>query len=436
MSLYRRVYSGFWYLAAPFVKLYLNKRARKQPQYRENWDQRFAKGGFPQKTKEIRIWIHAVSVGETRASIPIAEELLKAFPQADIIYTHMTPTGKEVSGELIKKFPERVQHCYLPYDFEKFQQKFIQAIKPDICLLMETEVWPNLTFVASKLNVPVILVNARLSEKSLRKTLRVGSLLRESMGRLTVTLAQSDLDAKRLKKAGCKIVKVTGNLKFDHKLNQQQLILAQNVKGLLSKKIILFASSREGEEELFINLIKSVGNKEILWLIVPRHPQRFGDVADLLSKDRVSFVKRSTVADWNKVGKDEGLQVMLGDSMGEMSFYYGLADVVLMGGSFGDYGSQSLIEPCLIGLPVIVGPSIYNFESVIEDAEKNNSIIRVSSLKEGLEEALALARGEDKRRILSLAAKQFAFSRKGGTKKTVDVIQKVLKERKNESPAS
>ncbi len=256
MILPRPIYSGLLYAAAQ-IMLYLYKRSENS---RSTWsigpsDSRTLH--YPPRTKgRTRIWIHAVSVGETRATFSLVESILKRWPNTEILYTHMTPTGREVGAKFAQKFGNRIAQCYLPYDTPRAVKKFLKATQPDLCLLMETEVWPNLTYFTKKLGIPTVLVNGRLSEKSFKQGQKAGSLIKDAFGRLTMALAQYEEDAERLKAVGAHDVKVLGNLKFDFTPNAIQLRTGREILKYPERDIIGLASSREGEEQKFLEALK------------------------------------------------------------------------------------------------------------------------------------------------------------------------------------
>lgn len=330
--------------------LYLYKRSRKQPQYLEHWSERFGTAHYPPRTKgRTRIWIHAVSVGETRATFSLVESILKRWPNTEILYTHMTPTGREVGA----KSPEiRKPNCSVLFALRHAEgsQKVFESYSAGPRLLMETEVWPNLTYFTKKLGIPTVLVNGRLSEKSFKQGQKAGSLIKDAFGRLTMALAQYEEDAERLKAVGAHDVKVLGNLKFDFTPNAIQLRTGREILKYAERDIIGLASSREGEEQKFLEALKKAQAAGVLEdrliLIVPRHPQRFEEVAKLIEKSGFTYIKRSQIRDWKTVLSKQGPQIVFGDSMGEMGFYYALSSLVIMGGSFENYGCQSVIEPC------------------------------------------------------------------------------------------
>ena len=404
MILPRPIYSGLLYAAAPAAMLYLYKRSRKQPQYLEHWSERFGTAHYPPRTKgRTRIWIHAVSVGETRATFSLVESILKRWPNTEILYTHMTPTGREVGA--------------------KFAQKF-----------------GNLTYFTKKFGIPTVLVNGRLSEKSFKQGQKAGSLIKDAFGRLTIALAQYEEDAERLKAAGAHDVKVLGNLKFDFTPNAIQLRTGREILKFAERDIICLASSREGEEQKFLEALKKAQTAGVLEdrlvLIVPRHPQRFEEVAKLIEKSGFTYIKRSEIRDWKTVLSKQGPQIVLGDSMGEMGFYYALSSLVIMGGSFENYGCQSVIEPCAIGLPVIVGPSIFNFDFIVKKAESEGALLRAADFTEALRTADEVLSDPAKRAEIGEKAAKFAQEQRGATERTIQVIDMLLKGDTNADQAS
>ncbi len=437
MYIPRPIYSCLLYVAAPLAMLYLLKRGKKQPEYKENWDERFGTATYPARRKgRTRVWIHAVSVGETRAAFPLMDEILARWPNVDILLTCMTPTGRDVGRSYEKKYGARVELSYLPYDTPYAVKKFIKATEPSICLLMETEVWPNLTYIARQMELPVLLVNGRLSEKSLNQAKKLSSLLKPAMQRLTVTLAQSQADAERLALAGAENIQITGNLKFDFTPNHAQVQTAYELKKQAERPVILLASTREGEEEMFLEALREkadvLSSVNPLLLMVPRHPQRFNDVEGMIKKAGFSVERRSNIRDWKRIFSSEGPQMVLGDSMGEMGFYYGLADVAVMGGSYAPFGSQSMIEPCAVGVPTVVGPSTFNFATAVAGAEKKGAILRAADAAEALVRAAELLNDPQQRNAVSEAAKHFFEQERGATEKTMKVIEKVLNEKHHE----
>lgn len=421
------LYRALTVLALPLASFYLMYRSRRAPAYRRFWNERFAWSIFPKRTEKPRVWIHAVSVGETNAARPLISMILERWPESDILLTHMTPTGREAGEKLVKMAPGRIMQCYLPYDAPYAVEKFFRHTKPTLGVIMETEVWPNVMHEAKRLGIPMVLANARESEKSLRKALKYIDIMRPAFSSFSAILAQSEADKARLEQLGGEHVEVSGSLKFDIAPNRSQEALAQSWKGAIARPIVMFASTRRGEEALFIPGIQAwrerLGNP--LFLMVPRHPERFDEVDALLKDAGLKSVRRSSIEHYENFPED--VDVLLGDSMGEMSFYCALSDMVVMGGSFGPYGSQNVIEPAMAGCPVIVGPSIFNFETIIQDGKKAGAMIQV----ETPEAVFPILQNwlDNPERYNDASAKAIAFSQayRGATERIFVVLERLWK---------
>jgi len=348
-------------LLIPFALLKLWWRGRKQPDYRRNIPERFGiyKTAAPEKPV---IWLHAVSVGETQAAAPLVERLLQRYPDYQILLTHTTPTGRATGEQL---FGDRVLRVYLPYDLPEAMQYFLAHFKPCIGLLLETELWFNLIAACDQKNIPLLLVNARLSEKSARGYAKLGQLAADGLRGLAAIAAQTEADARRLRQLGAPVVTVMGNLKFDvaPPVDAHQQGLALRRMFGVERPVFLAASTRDGEEALILDAIAAAGIPGLLTVIVPRHPQRFDEVAGLLEQRGLNYARRSKNL---PVGSD--CQAVLGDSMGEMFAYYAACDVAFVGGSLLPFGGQNLIEACIMGKPVLIGTHTWNFEAVTHDA--------------------------------------------------------------------
>ncbi len=392
--------------ATPLAKLYLKKRAKKQPDYLLHWDERFAQCEYPKPVRP-RLWVHAVSVGETNAAAPLIDELMKRLGDVELLLTCMTPTGRDAGRKVVARYPGRAVQCYLPYDVPAFAAKFLEETRPTLGVLMETEVWPNLIAAAGERNIPLVLANARESQKSSEKAEPFDRVMRPAFSAFDAVLAQSDADAERLMHRGARsdVVKVAGSLKFDVPMNAKARAKAEAFKAKRALPVLLVASTREGEEAMFAPLLKRFEGKAVV-LLVPRHPQRFQDVASLLDEAGVAFVRRSAFADPLDIPAQAG--VILGDSMGEMAFYCAAADVTLMGGSFGGTGCQNLIEPAAAGSPVVLGPSLYNFQKIADDAAAMGAAVKTADAEAGVKAALELITDDAKRRERHEAALAFA----------------------------
>ncbi|WP_159991550.1 3-deoxy-D-manno-octulosonic acid transferase [Pelistega ratti] len=324
-----------------------------------------------QQTNSVKferpIWIHAVSMGETKAAQPFIRLLLdQGYP---VLLTHMTATARAL-GE--KQFIADIQRgqlvqAWLPYDLPEAAKGFFAHWKPRCGILIEREVWPNIVLEATQQKIPTILASARFSAKTAKQVKRIGGVLCKAYRSLTVILAQSHQDAERFEEIGLPKPMVLGNLKFDLNIVASQVQAGEVLRTAIDRQVIVIASTRDGEENDFIQSILNHKNIQYppLYVIVPRHPERFAQVEGLLQKSSLHYVKQSDHPSQEEL---RYVDVLFGDTLGEMFFYYGLADIAIVAGSFGDYGGQNHIEACAVGVPVIVGPHTKNFEKSVNDA--------------------------------------------------------------------
>jgi len=374
----RRLYTTLWWLALPLLPLRLWWRGRREPGYRAHVSERFGRYATPFRSAGAGVlWVHAVSLGETRAAAPLIERLLREMPQRTIVLTHMTATGREAGRAL---FGDRVVQAWLPYDLPFAVRRFFAHFAPHAGLLVETELWPNLAAEAERRGVPLLLVNARLSERSARGYARVDALARPMFAALEGVAAQSAADAARLSAAGAGDVATIGNLKFDVALSAADRERGAALRAAFgrARPVLALASTREGEEALLLDaLARARLPGGALVLIVPRHPQRFDAVAALLAERGIAFARRSS---GNAVPADA--RVVLGDSLGEMLAYYAAADVAFVAGSLLPFGGQNLIEPIAAGTPTLVGPHTFNFAQAAETAVAAGAALRVRDADE------------------------------------------------------
>lgn len=414
----RHLYSLALWLLLPWVAFHLLWRGRRQPEYRQHWDERFGRYRSSTDRRPV-IWLHAVSVGETRAAQPLVVALQDRYPNHRILLTHMTPTGRATSEAV---FGDTVERVYLAYDYPFAVARFLDHFRPSIGLIMETELWPNLTAACSQRGIPLLLVNGRLSERSARRYQRFAGLAREAMGRLAAIATQSEADAERMRALGAGNVTVLGNMKFDIAPPEEQLQLGARFRERIgSRPTLLCASTREGEETLILDAWKQAGSPDALLVIVPRHPQRFDEVAALAAARGFSLQRRSdeaTVA--------TSTQVWLGDSMGEMFAYFAAGDVAFIGGSLLDFGSQNLIEACAVGVPVLLGPSTYNFAEAAREALACHAALAVENAVQLVDEGLALLADTGRRQTMGDAGREFAARHRGATERTLALIDHTL----------
>jgi 3-deoxy-D-manno-octulosonic-acid transferase len=427
----RPLYSLLVIGAQPFLRRKLRRRGAAEPGYLHAIGERF--GQYAAPAEPGAVWIHAVSLGETRAAAILVEHLRRLKPDVRVLLTHGTATGRAEGERLLR--PGDVQ-AWLPWDTPKAVQRFLNHFQPSAGVLMETEVWPNLVAQCKARGVPLVLANARLSDKSLSQARRLAGLSRPAYASLAAVWAQTEGDAVRLAQAGATVKGVFGNLKFDAAPDAAQLDQGRAWRVAVGSPVVMFASSREGEEADFFRVLQA--NKELAqagwarratdgvlpnvrWLVVPRHPQRFDDVASLAQQHGLGVSRRSQ---WN--ARPEAADVWIGDSLGEMALYYGLADVALLGGSFAPLGGQNLIEAAACGCPVVMGPHTFNFAEAAELAQTAGAAQRVEGMEEGVRAAVSLCADELRHAAAVQAARQFAAAHQGAAQKTAEAVLGLL----------
>ncbi len=415
MNASRFAYTLMLYALLPRALLHLWWRARRQPAYRAHLAERF--GHYGASAPPPLIWVHAVSVGETRAAAPLIAELQRQYPRHRILLTHMTPTGRETGVAL---YGDSVQRAYLPYDFPYAVARFLDHFKPVCGILLETEIWPNLIHACRLRKLPVYLLNARMSEKSRRRYARFRALATTSLNELTAIIAQSPADAERLRSLGAKSVAVTGNLKFD--ITPDPALVARGLRWRehwgSARPVLLCASTREGEEAILLEALRQLDMPDLLTVIVPRHPQRFDDVAALIARAGFAYQRRSADAPITAQTR-----ILIGDSMGEMFAYYAASDVAIIGGSLLPFGAQNLIEACAAGCPVVVGPHTYNFAEVVQLALAAGAAVRVETAPAAIAAARELLLDPARARRMGQAGLAFTCEHRGAAVKAVGLLK-------------
>lgn len=401
-------------LAAPLIPLRLLWRGRRERGYLRHWGERLAFGPAPATGA---LWIHAVSVGEMRAAQPLIQALRDAHPDAPLLLTCMTPTGRATAESLYGSFARIV---YLPYDYAGSMRRFMRRVRPRVGILMETELWPNLIHAAARGQVPIVLANARLSERSARGYARLPALTRACLQRIAVVAAQSDADADRLRTLGAPAVHVTGNLKFD--IAPPDALLARGAAWKTqwgSRPVLLAASTREGEEALLLRAFAETAPDDVLLVLVPRHPQRFDAVAALIEAAGLAYRRRSALGE---APLDSRTRVLLGDSLGELFAYYAACDVAFVGGSLVPLGGQNLIEAASVGRPVLVGPHTFNFEEATRLAIETGAVRRVDDATALMHDALALLGDAPARARMGEAGQAFAARHRGAAARVARLV--------------
>jgi len=385
---YRWLYSGLFYLIVPLIVLRLLIRGLKVKHYFQRWPERF--GVLPKTLREAQgrpLWLHSVSVGEFVAAIPIIRQLMAQYPERRMVITTMTPTGSE---RVKAVFGHTVEHFYLPYDLPHIMASVVKTVNPCVLVIMETEIWPNLIHYSHRRGIPVLLVNARMSERSARGYQRFAHLTQQTLEKMTLVGAQNPADAERFIDLGAlpQKTRVMGNVKFDLSIpaSLKEQALAYRHQWGINRPVWIAASTHEIEDERIITLHKAIKEAlpEVLLVIVPRHPERFDKVAGLVKKAGLQLARRT---------RGNGLEqtdVFLIDTMGELMLFLSAADVAFVGGSLVASGGHNLLEPAALGLPVLFGPHMFNFsevtrlilaaeagEQVQDDAELVQAVVRL-----------------------------------------------------------
>jgi 3-deoxy-D-manno-octulosonic-acid transferase len=409
----RQLYTLVLRLALPLLLLRLWWRGRREPGYRQHVQERL--GIYFHEKPSRALWVHAVSVGEARAAAPLVRALKAAAPDHALVMTCTTAAGRETLKQV---YGELVLASFLPYDYPEAVQAFLQHYRPRLGALMETELWPNLLASCRQHGIPVVLANARMSEKSAQGYRRWRALTAPALRSLAAVCAQSEADAARLRALGAPRVEVTGNLKFDVALDQNQLKAGREWKERLGRQVVLLASTREGEEKL---LLEEARRTDALIVVVPRHPQRFDEVAALAQSRRTQTALP---------GAQD--RVHLGDTMGEMAFYYAACDVAVIGGSFEPRGGQNLIEALAAGVPVVVGPSMFNFAEATRLALEAGAAIQAEDAATAIRTATELMSDAERRARMAQAGKQLCEAHRGATQRHLQIIEAILKEKGSE----
>lgn len=405
-ALARAGYSLLLRLATPAYFARLAWRARAEPAYGRWWNERL--GWAAGATEPGRLWLHAVSLGEARAAAPLIDALRARQPKLRLLLTHGTATGREAGLALLREGDAQV---WLPYDTPGAVRRFLRRHRPVAGVVMETEVWPNLLQEARAAKVPLILANARLSARSARKGQRLAALLHPALACFDAVLAQTEDDALRLRQAGARHVQVLGNLKFDVKLQPDLLAQGQHWRATAGRDVVLAAVTREGEEAALLSAWAAVPRPRPVLLLVPRHPQRFDEVAALVAGAGLSLSRRSCWAP-TPAAEDVLADVWLGDSLGEMPAYYATAQVALLGGSFAPLGGQNLIEAAACGCALIMGPHTFNFAQAADDALAAGAALRVADVSAAVQQALQLL-AQGQARTMGERGRVFAAQHQG-----------------------
>ena len=411
----RFIYTFLIILSLPFALLRILLKDTKS----SSWTRKLKNQlGYVPKTSGKVIWFHCVSVGEFNAAKPLIDKIFLKFPLHQIVITTTTITGSEAVENHYKK---RVIHCFFPFDVPFIVSLFLKKIKPLACILLETEIWPNLITKLKHQNIPTMLVNARLSDRSFKKYNKFSpKLVSSTLNSLSIICSQNESSSKRFISLGAskKNITITGSLKFDsNEPNNLETIQAlKKITG--DRKIVAFASTREGEELQIIKSYLALQTKfNALLLIIPRHPERFNEVFNIASENGLN-VKRRSLADHCEKDTD----ILIGDSMGEMMSYFSISDIAFIGGSLSNNGGQNMLEAASLSKPIIFGPSVFNFEEISKKLLDDGSAMQVSSAEELMQAISELLLDNEKRKLIGQSAKTTFENNRGAVARVFKAI--------------
>ena len=416
----RTLYSLLLYLAVPVIAVRLWLRSRKAPAYAKRIAERFALS-LP-TFKQGGIWLHAVSVGESIAAAPVVKALQECYPDLPITMTCMTPTGSERIQSL---FGDSVQHSYLPYDLPVCSRRFFKRLKPRLAIVMETELWPNHINQCARLNIPVVLANGRLSERSARGYGRFSKLVAPMLKQISALAVQTHTEAQRFIDLGARpeTVTVTGSIKYDLRVDAALPIQAQTLREqwqATQRPIWIAASTHEGEDALILAAHQQLLAQfpDALLVLVPRHPERFESVHSLCVAQGMQVQRRSTQA-----AVSAQHQVLLGDTMGELLFLYALADVALVGGSLIEHGGHNMLEPIALEKPTLTGPHYFNFLEIAEQLLDAQGLREVADTQALAQTVAELWKSPEQVQKMNAAAQQVLQRNQGALQRLLDIIQ-------------
>jgi len=415
----RYLYSLLLYLLIPLALTRLAWRGLRNRGYWHRWAERF---GFVPRLEGPLIWLHAVSVGEVRASAPLVKALATDYPGHTVLITTMTPTGSATVREL---FGAAVAHCYAPYDLPTAVWRFLNRIRPRLALIMETELWPNLFHQCHARGIPLILANVRMSEKSARGYRRVAGFTRATLANVSRVGAQTEADAGRMRALGAAQVEVTGSIKFEMDVPADLAARAAALRSRIGERPVwVAASTRAGEEEQVLGAFAPLREQfpDLLLVLVPRHPERFDSVAKLCRQRGFHVERRSEHQD----GVAPGTAILLGDTMGELLLFHAAADVSYIGGSLVPLGGQNLLEAAAVGTPVVFGPHMFNFSEISRMARGRGAGRQVQDAAELASVVADYLGNPAARRAAGEAGQRMVAENRGALAKTLELARQVF----------
>ena len=420
----RIIYSAIFYLLTPIILLRLLYRALKAPAYRKRWAERFGFPVYAESTADF-IWLHAVSVGETLAAVPLVKTLQQNYPQHRLMVTCMTPTGSE---RIKAAFGDSVDHSYMPYDTPDSVARFLNRLKPKMLIIMETELWPNTIAACQSRDIPVILANGRLSARSAAAYQSISSLVQPMLSGISAVAAQHKDDGDRFIRLGLppSALEVTGNIKFDLSLDRdvqdRAAVLSEQWHCGNNRPVFLAASTHRGEDEIILQSFGQIKQQidNALLVLVPRHPERFNQVGELCTSAGFTLARRSAG------DKVEAADVLLGDTMGELMVFFGACDVAFVGGSLVATGGHNMIEPAAWGVPVLTGPHLFNFTEASQLLLAADGMLVCNDAAELAEQCISLMGNKGRRQEVGNAARLVAEANRGALDKLMSVIDRFI----------
>lgn len=419
-SALRVLYSIVFILTIPFIMLRLLWRGSRAPAYFKRWAERFGLKNAPFSSKPV-IWVHAVSVGEVEAARPLVDAIQSGYPEHQILMTTMTPTG---SARVLSLYGDRVLHCYLPYDLPFAVKRFLKSARPELGIVMETELWPNLIHYSDQLDIPLVLANARLSARSAAGYQRIAGMAHQMLQSFSLIAAQSQDDRQRLIALGAdkEDVHAVGNLKFEITLPASLNEEAEALRAIWGNRpVFIAASTHEGEDEIILNASRKIRAEypDLLLILVPRHPERFDKVAALSQRAGFKILRRSE----NGMCTRE-IQVLVVDTMGELPLFYGTADIAFVGGSLVPKGGHNLLEPAALGRAVIIGPHYFNFSEISRQFIDADAALQIDSSDSLAEAVIDLLNNPQKRADMGQAGQNLIQHSKGASKRLMNLIKR------------
>lgn len=412
-------YTLLYYLLLPVVFARLLWRARKAPLYRKRWGERL--GFFKAPLQTNGLWLHSVSVGETIAAAPLIKQIQQSYPDLPITITTMTPTGSERVRAL---FGDSVFHVYVPYDTPSAVGRFLKKVRPKLALIMETELWPNLIHQCSRQQVPVLIANARLSARSAKGYGRFPKLTQPMLQQVSCIAAQAEADGQRFVELGLEPQKlqVTGSIKFDIQVSSELLVDAQQLRSQwgVERPVWVAASTHHGEDEPILQVFKALLQHypQALLVLVPRHPERFADVAQLCRSQGFDVAVRSQQ---QPVSADT--QILLADTMGELMLFYAVSDIAFVGGSLVPTGGHNFLEPAALGVPVLAGPHVFNFTEISRLLVDAGGMCQLETVEQLAAEVRRLMDQSDERQKMGEAARSVVQNNGGAQQRLFELVE-------------